>query len=325
MPGQSLFVGGPADTDRFLSMQDARLALAGLLANNSADPLDIRLGVLYSGNDTLVTGTAGLSVNVAALHFAASKGSSNGPYLGNNPATANVTVDAAPALGTKRVDVVWVRQQDKGSTVAADASTACAFGTTAGTPTAGTPDKSAIPAGALEVGTITWDSSSTVATATNAAQCTLATTCQWTTTRGNPVPVRDFTERDATIASPYSGMQVQWVGSAGRGFVERYNGSTWVPLHPFREEIRRYTHASTITAGSLAGPFAQTFASGRFTQAPNVVCSVVEGSRLAGYALNVTTSGFDLYLRNNAASDSPGGVDVCVWHAVQMTPNTATG
>lgn len=223
MTGQSLFVGGPADTDRFLSMQDARLDLAGLLATNSSDPLDVRTGVLYSGNSTLLTGTAGLAVNVAAFGFVSSKGSTNGPYLGHNPGSVFVTVPAAPALGSKRLDVVWVQQQDKGAVTAADATTERVFGVTAGTATTGTPSKNAIPAGAEEVGTVTWDSTTTVATATNAAQCTLATTCRWTCARGGAIPVRNATEQAALTG--FAGARVSRLDKGG--LLVTHDGTGW--------------------------------------------------------------------------------------------------
>lgn len=94
---------------------------------------------------------------------------------------------------------------------------------------------------------------------------------------------------------------------------------------PFAMATGRYSHTSNISAGSSVGPFAQTFPAGRFTVPPNITIGIVEGSRLVGYATSITTTGFNLYLRNVAASDSPAGVDIATWQAVQMTAGSADG
>lgn len=223
--GQSLWVG--TSTEKVLNPKFARLAMAGLLAPNSADPFDIRTGVLWSGNPTLITGTSGLSVSVATFQFVQTKGNSEGPYVGTNLTSTTITVPAAPALGSKRVDTVWVRQQDTGG-IPADTVMAAQLSVTQGTP-GSNPSKplaggtEGMPADAEEVGTITWDSTSTVAAATNAAQCTLATTCQWTATRGSAFPVRSASERPA---SPYSGMSVLRLDAGLRQ--ETYDGTGWL-------------------------------------------------------------------------------------------------
>ena len=94
---------------------------------------------------------------------------------------------------------------------------------------------------------------------------------------------------------------------------------------PFASCAGSYTHTATIVPNSIAGPFPQTFPAGRFTVAPSVTFGITEGSRLTAYATSVTKDGFNLYLRNVSASDSPGGVDIANWQAVQMTPTTANG
>ena len=314
MAGQSLFVGGPTDTDRFLSMQDARLGLAGLLATNSADPLDIRTGVLYTGNQTLITGTAGLSVNVAALGFVTSKGAANGPYVGNSAGTVAVTVPAAPALGSKRTDVVWVQQQDKGSSVAADAATQRVFGVTTGTATTGTPSKPAVPAGAEEVGTITWDSTSTVAVATNAAQCTLATTCRWTVTRGAPIPVRNATEQAALTG--YAGARVTRLDKSG--LLVTHTGSGWdfvdwtsmgiIPggwTAPTEPSGKRWQ--ATLKAGRVS--FRGTLANSAYTGGWNTICTLPAGIPAPADTVALSLAGNGNVVRS-AQVDPSGNVQV---------------
>jgi hypothetical protein len=202
------------------------------LATNSNDPGDIRQGVIYTGQQTLIGATSALTVTVLPLHFVGSKGYSNGAYLGFNPVVATVTVPAAPTVGLKRIDVLYVVQQDAGALVSADGTTSAVFGVHAGVASS-TPAKPALtdapaaPVGAIEVGTITWDSTTSVPTATNAsaagASCTLATTCLWTATRADPIAVRSQSERDGTL-TPYDGLQVYRLDTHA---IEVHNGTTW--------------------------------------------------------------------------------------------------
>jgi hypothetical protein len=107
--------------------------------------------------------------------------------------------------------------------------------------------------------------------------------------------------------------------------MERYDGTAWRPLSPFRQAEQAVFQPALIAAGAVAGPYPQTFPdSTRFTQAPRIQFGVV-GSRLVAYATSITTTGFNLYLRNVASSDSPNGAETISWTATQMTPNTANG
>jgi hypothetical protein len=327
--GQSQWVG--TDSDRVLDGADARIAGAGAWATNSSDTHDVRYGIVWEGGANLLSGTSGLTVNVAPHHFLSTKGRVNGPYLGANKSDTAVTVPAAPSLGSKRIDVIWVRQKDKSAIALPDSVTAAEYGVATGVASS-SPSKPArgdtgagFPADATEVGTVTWDSTTAVGTATNASVCTLATTGPYTVPRGAPIPVRDFVDRDATIPFPYLGMIVMWVGSAGSGYMERFDGTAWRPLFPFRQAEQAVVQPALIAAGAVGGPYAQTFPeSTRFTQAPRIQFGVV-GSRLVAYATSITTTGFNLYLRNVASSDSPNGAETISWTATQMTPNTANG
>lgn len=190
--GQSQWVG-----DDKLNPLDARLASAALWETNSTDPLDVRTGIVWSGNPTLLLATADTApatVTVVPLHYVASKGNNNGPYLGSNNANTKVNLPAAPALGSKRIDLVWVKQQDKDAIVSADAVTLPIFGVTSGSPSS-SPTKPALPAGCVEVGTVLWDSTSSVPVASNAsspgASATLAGTSTWAALRQPQPPTLD--------------------------------------------------------------------------------------------------------------------------------------
>ena len=229
--GQSQWVG--TDDERVLSGADARVAGSSLWATNSADSLDTRFGIVWEGGANLLSGTSGLTVNVARHHFLSTKDPVNGPYVGSNKTTTAVTVPAAPSLGSKRVDVLWVRQKDKSALSLPDAVTVAEYGVATGVP-GSSPSKplrgdttAGFPADATEVGTITWDSTSTVAAATNAAQCTLATTGLYTVPRGHAIPVRSATERDNTL-TPFGGLSVLRLDTGVR---ETYSGAdaAWYP------------------------------------------------------------------------------------------------
>jgi hypothetical protein len=226
-----------------------------VLATNSIDPGDIRQGVLYNGQQVLLNATSGLTVTVPALHFVGSKAYSNGAYLGFNSTPATVTVPAAPTVGLKRIDVLYVVQQDAGALVSADGTTAAVFGVHQGVASS-TPSKPALtdapaaPVGAVEVGTITWDSTTSVPTATNAsaagASCSLATTCQWTTTRGAPVPVRNQAERDATF-NPWDGLEVYRLDQHA---IDAYTNGSW-GWQTYSPTITGATTSPTLGTGSV--------------------------------------------------------------------------
>lgn len=329
--GQSQWVG--ASDDLVLSPTDARVAGAGAWATNSADSHDVRYGLVWAGVTQLLSGTSGLTVNVAAHHFVSTKGATVGPYLGANKTSTSVTVPAAPSLGSKRIDVIWVRQKDKNALVLPDTVTAAEYGVATGTP-GSNPSKplrgdttAGFPADATEVGTVTWDSTTTVAAATNAAQCTLATTGLWTVARGAAIPVRSSTERDSTL-TPFAGMSVVRLDQGGR--LETYTGSAWRLIAPYAEAAgfqSGFSAGSMVSGGASNSP--QVFPAGRFTVPPRVTATLATGPSGSAFlttrALNVTKDGFDLYIYNTGPSTvSFSGVSV-QWHAVQMAATSADG
>jgi hypothetical protein len=155
------------------------------------------------------------------LAFCGQKASTEGVYVGRSPGQVFVDIAAAPASNS-RIDVVYAMQRDANSTTSPDGITQGEVGVITGT-AAVSPTKPAIPAGAVEVGTVTVAAG---VTATTNAGCTAATTCQWTAGSGSPIPVRNSTEQTALTA--YDQLAVSRLDLHSR---QVYNGadSAWYP------------------------------------------------------------------------------------------------
>lgn len=205
-----------------VSAEEARLSQAAAWARSTTG-VGARTGVVYAGVLALVQPTAttapSMTVTVAPFHFVAQKAAAEGVYVGSSPATVTVDVAAAPGSNS-RIDVVYVMQRDSGSTTAPDGTIQGEVGVVTGT-AAVTPAKPAIPAGAVEVGTVTVAAG---ATATTGAQVTVATTCLWTAPLGSPVPVRSAAERDAL--TQYGGLRALRLDV---NYIEHSDGYAWKP------------------------------------------------------------------------------------------------
>lgn len=198
--GDALFVhGGVTDA------QEARLALAGLIALQGPSLMDARTGVMHGpGSTALVTGTsstAPMRVSIAPHNWVTTRGAANGPYLGALAAAQTVDIAAAPASGT-RVDVVYVKQNDPTPGVPTpDTSPATAqpiYGVLQGTVGAGKPSLATI-VGAEELATV---SVSAGATRTTDGTVLITNTARQVVARGVDIPVRDQAERDALTTHP---------------------------------------------------------------------------------------------------------------------------
>jgi hypothetical protein len=194
-----LHVGSAAHA--VLSAQDARLALAGLLALNGPGPLDVRPGIMYApGNPGLVTGdtsTGPWRYTVAAGSFVTTKGNLDGPHLSTNDGNVLVSTIAPPGSNS-RYDLIYAMQQDADATISPDGSTAPLLGVVNGT-AAASPAVPALPAGAIALATALI--ASTAVGGTSGAGVTIDTTVsRFTTTRNDPIPVRNATERNAITA-----------------------------------------------------------------------------------------------------------------------------
>jgi hypothetical protein len=176
---------------------DARLAAAALWALNGPGPLDVRTGVVYApGNPMQVLGTSATSpwaVTVNPGHVVGSKGITNGPYYGANDGLTTVNLTVPPASNS-RIDVVYAMQMDLAAILNADGSTAAVLSVAVGTPGA-SPAVPAVPVGAVALYTV--QIASTATAGTSGAGVTITPVFNWTTTHGDPIPVRNQAERDA--------------------------------------------------------------------------------------------------------------------------------
>jgi hypothetical protein len=223
--------------------EDHRLAQAGLIAPQTSS-LAVRTGVLIApGATALVTGTSAtgtMTVNVAAHHWVTTRGAADGVYIGALEAATTANIAAAPGANS-RIDVVYVKQNDSGSTISPDGSTTFQVGVTTGT--AGvSPTKPAIPVGAQEIATVTVAAG---ATSTNGAGVTISNTAPMTAARGARIHVRSQTERDALTA--FAGLEVYRIDT---GAVELRNAanSAWVKVYdPTAAAVQSVTMAGGWT------------------------------------------------------------------------------
>jgi hypothetical protein len=207
-----------------VSDEDYRINQAGLVSPLTST-LAVRTGVMIApGSTALVTGTSAtgtMTVNVAAHHWVTSRATADGIYLGTKEAAGTVNIAAAPGSNS-RIDVVYSKQNDAGSTVSPDGSTAELYGVVTGT-AAASPTKPAIPTGAVELATVQIASGTT---STNGAGSTITNTAAQVSARGAKVWVRNATERAAL--TQFAGLEVHRIDT---GKVEISNGTAWATLY----------------------------------------------------------------------------------------------
>lgn len=283
-----------------ISARDARVNMAGLVASNSTNPLNVRTGVLWTGvaDTQLLKGTAttspSMTVTLDRFHYVAYKATGDGPYIGCHDASENLNIAAAPASGS-RIDVVYIMQRDSDAPTAPDGSIIGEVGVVTGTASA-TPSKPAIPTGALEIGTVTVAAG---ATKTTDPTVTIATTVLYTAAKGAPIPVRNTTERAGITA--YEGRQVLRLDLDG--MVQTYNGSQW---EGSITKAGSFTYAGKVDAGTGAVAVPVTFPSA-FPGTPQAV-TVAPGSARLGYTISArSTTGFTCSFDNWSPSNTSVG------------------
>jgi hypothetical protein len=296
---------------------DARLAAAALWALNGPGPLDVRTGVVYApGNPMQVLGTSATSpwaVTVNPGHVVGSKGVTNGPYYGANDGLTTVNLTVPPASNS-RIDVIYAMQQDAAAILNADESTAAVLNEVIGVPGA-IPAVPAVPVGAVALYTV--QIASTATAGTSGAGVTITPVFNWTTTRNDPIPVRNVTERAAISQS--SGAQVQRLDT---GIVERSDGTTW-------RSAGSFATYDTTTTTAADGTFSGTFPAGLFTVAPLCFATVQSGTQFAVVAVAATSpttfGGHAGYFPGGSGGMSLiAGFTVAI-HAVQATSTSAAG
>lgn len=216
-----------------------RLAQSGLVAKAGGTPNLVRAGVFYDGTVNIVTGTAGMSYDVAPFTAALTRGAGQGTVLLANDGTVNVPTTAAPGSNS-RIDIVYVWQRD----FAIDGTDSnpvigVVQGSPAATPAA--PSLAAFP-GALELARITVPAG---LTATNSG-ATITQTAPFTAAAGAPIIVRN------AAALPAAAVEGARARALDTDLNYEWNGSVWAPVDNGFElrEIVRFTSNGTFTKAS---------------------------------------------------------------------------
>ena len=231
--------------------EDHRIADAGLVAAQTTT-LAVRTGVLVGpGLTSLVSGTAAtapMTYSIAPHHWVTQRASGDGVYLGALAAATTVSTTAAPGSNS-RIDIIWSKQNDLGSTVTPDSGTTEAtYGVTQGT-AAASPTAPTIPVGAVEIGRATV---ATGATTTNSAQVTISQTARLTSARGTRVICR--TTAEETALTQYAGLEIYRIDT---GQIKVSNGSafavTYDPAFVVTSAPRGRVGSASATAVGPAG------------------------------------------------------------------------
>lgn len=183
-------LGTTGDGAGVVTPLDHKLAQAGLIAKVGAGSNLIRPGLFYDGVSNIVTGTAGMSYNVAAFTCVTTRGAAAGAVLLTNDGTVNVVTTAAPGSNS-RIDSVYLWPREF-SLDGVDSTPVIGVvqGTAAVSPVA--PSLAAFP-GAIELARITVPAG---VTATNSGT-TITQMAPFTTLQGGVLVFRNATERDA--------------------------------------------------------------------------------------------------------------------------------
>lgn len=254
---------------------EGRLVLASLVAENA--PGVPRQGLLDQKATVVVAGTAStspMSYDVSAITTVINRAANEGVYINTLTGTSNVATTAAPGTGS-RYDLIYVKQND---TDKGDADNTAVLAVLQGTASAGTPTKpyASLPAGAYVLAEALVN---TGATATNGAQVTITQVWRYTALRGNPIPVRNTTER-AEITTPTNGLQVIRLDlDANREALETYRSGTWTPV---QRPVKHIIPENSALTGNASGLQAKV-ASGE-VQLIHYVATVVVTTDAQGYA-----------------------------------------
>lgn len=197
--------------------EDHKLAQAGLIVKDTTGK--IRAGLFYTGTETIVSGKANMSYDVAAFTAALTRGASSGAVLLANDGVVNVVTTAAPGSNS-RYDVVYVWQREY-SLDGTDSEPVIGVvqGTAAASPSV--PSLSAFP-GAIELARILVPAG---VTATNSGT-TITQTAKFTAAAGGVVHFRNSTDRDAE-----TGLAVGQLGEVSE-LLYVWGGSAWAAAAP---------------------------------------------------------------------------------------------
>lgn len=218
---------------------EARLADNATYESN--DGVNARSGLLQAANITsVVLGTANMSYNLRPLSPIINRVTNEGVYRFSATGTTNVATTAAPAANS-RIDIIWVKQNDQSK---GDANNLAVAGVTQGD-VAASPVAPAIPAGAIELGRATVGPNITATTSASITQ-----TFRHTALRGDPIPVRNTTER-AEITVPRPGQRVARLDLDANGrALEIWTGAAWISV---RRPVKHVTKDNSVQVGNGSG------------------------------------------------------------------------
>lgn len=208
--------------------QEARLAMAGLLAENASGVP--RQGLLHQANTNVVTGTASMSYDVSAINPVIVRAANDGVYLPTLTGVTNVETTSAPASGS-RIDLIWVKQND---VEAGDSNNAAMLGVTQGD-AAPVPVR---PAASVPVGAYVIASKIVAAGQTNTLTgAPISQEWVHTVTRGANIPVKSAADQ-ATI-TPGPGVVIRRLDLPGTptftGDGTKWVGQSWINLTPTKD------------------------------------------------------------------------------------------
>lgn len=220
--------------------EDHKLAQAGLIVKDTTGK--IRAGLFYTGTETIVSGKANMSYDVAAFTAALTRGASSGAVLLANDGVVNVVTTAAPGSNS-RYDVVYVWQREY-SLDGTDSNPVIGVvqGTAAASPSV--PSLSAFP-GAIELARILVPAG---VTATNSGT-TITQTAPFTAASGAPVHFRSTTERDAETS-----LAVGQLGEVSE-ILYVWDGSAWVlaAIPGLKRHLSQFLTGSGVATGATLG------------------------------------------------------------------------
>jgi hypothetical protein len=249
---------GTAPTKVGTTPIESRLALAGLVAENS--PGAPRSGVLAqtADNPALVTANASSMVyGIAPFEAVINRSAAEGVYILTVSGTTNVATDPSPGTGS-RWDIIYIKQND---TDKGDANNLPVLDVAKGT-AATSPTKPGIPTGAMALAEARIYAATT---GTSGGTNTLTQLFNWTAARGAPIPVKSLADRQ-TITGPMVGQAV--IRLDCEGFLQRYTNSgntvsgwEYESWRPNQDAVTEFAGAGTgsrqIALINSAKPFAR--------------------------------------------------------------------
>lgn len=245
--------------------QEARLAIAGLLAENT--PGSPRQGLLHQASATPVTGAATMTYTVSPINPVLVRSANDGVYLPTLTGVTTVGTLDAPASGS-RIDLIWVKQNDGDR---GDADNTAVLGVTQGdaAPIPIRPNIS-VPAGAYVL------ASKVVAAGETNTLIGAPVLQEWvhTVARGAVIPVKNAADQAAVAPGPgisvrrldlpqtptFTGDGTKWVG-LGWVDIPVLDTNKWEPQQADKAQLSarsdriqlrgkfKYKSATAATAG----------------------------------------------------------------------------